>query len=99
MQSILTIEAIDQHVKEESIEKLKANYVTIHSYKMFVDCTRRSLLYRLLEHVMEFITMSLHDVLPSKPMTKIRKKLMKANRNHSPCNKCSVDIPYFKIHF
>jgi hypothetical protein len=41
------------------------------------------------------LSMSLHDVWFSKPMTKIRKRLMKGDRSKSPCNKCSVDGSLF----
>ena len=38
---------------------------------------------------------SLRDVWFSKPMNKIRKRLMKGDRSHSPCNGCSVDGSLF----
>ena len=38
---------------------------------------------------------TLHNVWFGKPMTKIRKKLIKGDRSHSPCNKCSVDGSLF----
>ena len=36
-----------------------------------------------------------HDVWFSKPMTKIRRRLMRGDRSMSPCNKCSVDGSLF----
>ena len=48
------------------------------------------------EHVIgNLLQQSLHDVWFSKPMNKIRKKLMKGDRSMSPCNKCSVDGSLF----
>ena len=86
-------------VEEESIEKLKGKPCHYPFYKMFVDWNGDVLFCSNdwgREHVVgNLLTMSLHDVWFSKPMTKIRKKLMKGNRNHSPCNKCSVDGSLF----
>jgi len=86
-------------VEEESIEKLKGKPCHYPFYKMFVDWNGDVLFCSNdwgREHVVgNLLTMSLHDVWFSKPMTKIRKKLMKGNRSHSPCNKCSVDGSLF----
>lgn len=86
-------------VEEESIEKLKGKPCHYPFYKMFVDWNGDVLFCSNdwgREHVVgNLLTMSLHDVWFSKPMTKIRKRLMKGDRSQSPCNKCSVDGSLF----
>ena len=86
-------------VEEESIENLKGKPCHYPFYKMFVDWNGDVLFCSNdwgREHVVgNLLTMSLHDVWFSKPMTKIRKRLMKGDRSQSPCNKCSVDGSLF----
>ena len=68
-------------------------------YKMFVDWNGDVLFCSNdwgKEHVVGNLMQStLHDVWFSKPMNKIRKRLIKGDRSHSPCNKCSVDGSLF----
>ena len=86
-------------VEETAIETLKGKPCHYPFYKMFVDWNGDVLFCSNdwgREHVVgNLLTMSLHDVWFSKPMTKIRKRLMKGDRSHSPCNKCSVDGSLF----
>lgn len=86
-------------VEDDTIENLKGKPCHYPFYKMFVDWNGDVLFCSNdwgREHVVgNLLSMSLHDVWFSKPMTKIRKKLMKGNREQSPCNKCSVDGSLF----
>ena len=86
-------------VEDDTIENLKGKPCHYPFYKMFVDWNGDVLFCSNdwgREHVVgNLLTMSLHDVWFSKPMTKIRKKLMKGDRSQSPCNKCSVDGSLF----
>ena len=86
-------------VEDDTIENLKGKPCHYPFYKMFVDRNGDVLFCSNdwgREHVVgNLLSMSLHDVWFSKPMTKIRKKLMKGNREQSPCNKCSVDGSLF----
>ena len=67
-------------IEESSITSLKGKPCHYPFYKMFVDNLLQS---------------TLHEVWFSKPMNKIRKRLMRGDRSHSPCNKCSVDGSLF----
>jgi radical SAM protein with 4Fe4S-binding SPASM domain len=86
-------------VEDDSIENLKGKPCHYPFYKMFVDWNGDVLFCSNdwgREHVVgNLLTMSLHEVWFSKPMTKIRKRLMKGDRSKSPCNKCSVDGSLF----
>nr|BAR37014.1 radical SAM additional 4Fe4S-binding SPASM domain (rSAM_more_4Fe4S) [uncultured Mediterranean phage uvMED] len=86
-------------IEETDISSLKGKPCHYPFYKMFVDWNGDVLFCSNdwgREHVVgNLLTMSLHDVWFSKPMTKIRKRLMKGDRSHSPCNKCSVDGSLF----
>ena len=86
-------------VEDDTVENLKGKPCHYPFYKMFVDWNGDVLFCSNdwgREHVVgNLLTMSLHDVWFSKPMTKIRKRLMKGDRSKSPCNKCSVDGSLF----
>ena len=86
-------------IENDSIENLKGKPCHYPFYKMFVDWNGDVLFCSNdwgREHVVgNLMQQSLHDVWFSKPMTKIRKRLMKGDRSHSPCNKCSVDGSLF----
>jgi radical SAM protein with 4Fe4S-binding SPASM domain len=86
-------------VEESDITSLKGKPCHYPFYKMFVDWNGDVLFCSNdwgKEHVVgNLLQQSLHDVWFSKPMNKIRKRLMKGNRSVSPCNKCSVDGSLF----
>ena len=86
-------------VEDDTIENLKGKVCHYPFYKMFVDWNGDVLFCSNdwgREHVVgNLLTMTLHQVWFSKPMNKIRKKLMKGDRSMSPCNKCSVDGSLF----
>ena len=86
-------------VEDDTIENLKGKPCHYPFYKMFVDWNGDVLFCSNdwgREHVVgNLLQQSLHDVWFSKPMTKIRKRLMKGDRSMSPCNKCSVDGSLF----
>jgi len=86
-------------IEDDSIENLKGKPCHYPFYKMFVDWNGDVLFCSNdwgREHVVgNLLQDSLHDVWFSKPMNKIRKKLMKGDRSMSPCNKCSVDGSLF----
>ena len=86
-------------VEDDTVENLKGKPCHYPFYKMFVDWNGDVLFCSNdwgREHVVgNLLSMSLHDVWFSKPMTKIRKRLMKGDRSKSPCNKCSVDGSLF----
>ena len=86
-------------IEETDISSLKGKPCHYPFYKMFVDWNGDVLFCSNdwgREHVVgNLLQQSLHDVWFSKPMTKIRKRLMKGDRSHSPCNKCSVDGSLF----
>ena len=86
-------------IEEGDIKSLQGKPCHYPFYKMFVDWNGDVLFCSNdwgREHVVgNLLTMSLHEVWFSKPMTKIRKKLMKGDRSLSPCNKCSVDGSLF----
>lgn len=86
-------------IEETDIKSLQGKPCHYPFYKMFVDWNGDVLFCSNdwgREHVVgNLLQQSLHDVWFSKPMTKIRKKLMKGDRSHSPCNKCSVDGSLF----
>ena len=86
-------------IEETDINSLKGKPCHYPFYKMFVDWNGDVLFCSNdwgREHVVgNLLQSTLHEVWFSKPMTKIRKKLMKGDRSHSPCNKCSVDGSLF----
>ena len=86
-------------IEDDSIENLKGKPCHYPFYKMFVDWNGDVLFCSNdwgREHVVgNLLQDTLHDVWFSKPMTKIRKRLMKGDRSMSPCNKCSVDGSLF----
>lgn len=86
-------------VEETDIKSLQGKPCHYPFYKMFVDWNGDVLFCSNdwgREHVVgNLLQQSLHDVWFSKPMAKIRKKLMRGDRSLSPCNKCSVDGSLF----
>tara|TARA_B100000809_G_scaffold132081_1_gene129863 strand:+ start:16 stop:957 length:942 start_codon:yes stop_codon:yes gene_type:complete len=86
-------------IEDSDVEALKGKVCHYPFYKMFIDWNGDVLFCSNdwgKEHVVgNLMQSSLHDVWFSKPMTKIRKRLMKGDRSHSPCNKCSVDGSLF----
>ena len=86
-------------IEETDIKSLQGKPCHYPFYKMFVDWNGDVLFCSNdwgREHVVgNLLQSTLHEVWFSKPMTKIRKKLMKGDRRHSPCNKCSVDGSLF----
>ena len=86
-------------IEETNIKSLQGKPCHYPFYKMFVDWNGDVLFCSNdwgREHVVgNLLQQSLHDVWFSKPMNKIRKRLMKGDRTHSPCNKCSVDGSLF----
>ena len=86
-------------VEESDIKSLVGKPCHYPFYKMFVDWNGDVLFCSNdwgREHVVgNLLQSSLHDVWFSKPMNKIRRKLMKGDRSMSPCNKCSVDGSLF----
>ena len=86
-------------IEESDITSLKGKPCHYPFYKMFVDWNGDVLFCSNdwgKEHVVgNLMQQSMHDVWFSKPMTKIRKRLMKGDRSQSPCNKCSVDGSLF----
>jgi radical SAM protein with 4Fe4S-binding SPASM domain len=86
-------------LEESDISSLQGKPCHYPFYKMFVDWNGDVLFCSNdwgREHVVGNLQQqTLHDVWFSKPMTKIRKRLMKGDRSMSPCNKCSVDGSLF----
>lgn len=86
-------------VEESDIKSLQGKPCHYPFYKMFVDWNGDVLFCSNdwgREHVIgNLMQQSLHDVWFSKPMEKIRKRLMNGDRSCSPCNKCSVDGSLF----
>ena len=86
-------------IEESDVESLQGKPCHYPFYKMFVDWNGDVLFCSNdwgREHVVgNLLQQSLHDVWFSKPMNKIRRKLMKGDRSMSPCNKCSVDGSLF----
>lgn len=86
-------------IEETSITSLIGKPCHYPFYKMFVDWNGDVLFCSNdwgREHVVgNLLQSTLHDVWFSKPMNRIRKRLMKGDRSHSPCNKCSVDGSLF----
>ena len=86
-------------IEESDIKSLQGKPCHYPFYKMFVDWNGDVLFCSNdwgREHVIgNLLQQTLHDVWFSKPMNKIRKKLMKGDRSMSPCNKCSVDGSLF----
>ncbi len=86
-------------IEETDIKSLQGKPCHYPFYKMFVDWNGDVLFCSNdwgREHVVgNLLQQSLHEVWFSKPMNKIRKRLMKGDRSQSPCNKCSVDGSLF----
>jgi radical SAM protein with 4Fe4S-binding SPASM domain len=86
-------------IEESNVTSLKGKPCHYPFYKMFVDWNGDVLFCSNdwgREHVVgNLLQDTLHNVWFGKPMTKIRKKLIKGDRSHSPCNKCSVDGSLF----
>ena len=86
-------------IEETDIKSLQGKPCHYPFYKLFVDWNGDVLFCSNdwgREHVVgNLLQQSLHEVWFSKPMTKIRKKLMRGDRSMSPCNKCSVDGSLF----
>ena len=86
-------------IEETDITKLQGKPCHYPFYKMFVDWNGDVLFCSNdwgREHVVgNLLQQSLHDVWFSKPMAKIRRRLIKGDRSQSPCNKCSVDGSLF----
>lgn len=86
-------------VEESSVTALQGKPCHYPFYKMFVDWNGDVLFCSNdwgREHVVGNLLMQdLSSVWLGKPMTKLRKKLMKGDRSNSPCNKCSVDGTLF----
>lgn len=86
-------------IEETNIKSLQGKPCHYPFYKMFVDWNGDVLFCSNdwgREHVVgNLLQSSLYDVWFSKPMNKIRKRLMKGDRSMSPCNKCSVDGSLF----
>lgn len=86
-------------VEDSDIKSLQGKPCHYPFYKMFVDWNGDVLFCSNdwgREHVVgNLINQSLHDVWFSKPMEKIRRRLMEGDRSSSPCNKCSVDGSLF----
>lgn len=81
------------------IESLKGKTCYYPFYKMFVDWNGDVLFCSNdwgREHVIgNLLEQTLEDVWFGKPMKKIRARLAKGDRSHSPCNKCSVNGTLF----
>jgi radical SAM protein with 4Fe4S-binding SPASM domain len=86
-------------IEDSDIESLKGKPCHYPFYKMFVDWNGDVLFCSNdwgREHIVGNLMQStLHEVWFSKPMNKIRRKLMRGDRSMSPCNKCSVDGTLF----
>lgn len=86
-------------VDEVDVATLKGKPCHYPFYKMFVDWNGDVLFCSNdwgREHVVgNLFQSSVYDVWFSPIMRKIRNKLMKGNRDHSPCDKCSVDGTLF----
>ena len=86
-------------IEESDIKSLVGKPCHYPFYKLFVDWNGDVLFCSNdwgREHVIgNLLQQSLHDVWFSKPMDKIRKRLIKGDRSCSPCNKCSVDGSLF----
>ena len=86
-------------IDETDISTLQGKPCHYPFYKMFVDWNGDILFCSNdwgREHVVaNLMQQSLMDAWFSKPMTKIRNRLMKGDRSQSPCDKCSVDGSLF----
>lgn len=86
-------------IEETEVEKLQGKPCHYPFYKLFLDWNGDVLFCSNdwgREHVVgNLMQQSLRDVWFSLPMNKIRKSLIKGDRSHSPCNKCSVDGTLF----
>ena len=86
-------------IEEEDIKALVGKPCHYPFYKLFVDWNGDVLFCSNdwgREHVIgNLLHSSLHDIWFSKPMDKIRKRLIKGDRSQSPCNKCSVNGSLF----
>ena len=86
-------------LEESDVESLKDKPCHYPFYKMFVDWNGDVLFCSNdwgREHVVgNLIQQSLSELWFGKPMTKIRKRLMRGDRTMSPCNKCNIDGSLF----
>ena len=86
-------------IEEADVKALQGKPCHYPFYKMFVDWNGDVLFCSNdwgREHVVgNLLQSSVMDVWFSKPMNKIRRKLIKGDRTMSPCNKCSVDGSLF----
>ena len=86
-------------IEESDVESLQGKPCHYPFYKMFVDWNGDVLFCSNdwgREHVVgNLLQQTLHQVWFSKPMNKIRQRLMRGDRSKSPCNKCSVDGSLF----
>lgn len=86
-------------IEESDVESLQGKPCHYPFYKMFVDWNGDVLFCSNdwgREHVVgNLLQQTLHEVWFSKPMNKIRQRLMRGDRSKSPCNKCSVDGSLF----
>lgn len=86
-------------IDESDVKSLQGKPCHYPFYKMFVDWNGDVLFCSNdwgREHIIGNIMQNeLKDVWFSKPMNKIRKKLIKGDRTQSPCDKCSVDGSLF----
>ena len=86
-------------IEESDVESLQGKPCHYPFYKMFVVWNGDVLFCSNdwgREHVVgNLLQQTLHEVWFSKPMNKIRQRLMRGDRSKSPCNKCSVDGSLF----
>lgn len=86
-------------IDDNDVESLRGLPCHYPFYKMFVDWNGDVLFCANdwgREHVVgNLLQQSMQEVWFSKPMNKIRKKLIAGNRDFSPCNKCSVNGTLF----
>ena len=86
-------------IDESDVKSLYGKVCYYPFYKMFVDWNGDVLFCSNdwgREHIIGNLQQqTLEEVWFSKPMKKIRNKLARGNRSHSPCNKCSVNGTLF----
>ena len=86
-------------IEESDIKSLKGKVCHYPFYKMFIDWNGDVLFCSNdwgREHVIgNMLNNDLMDIWFGKPMRKIRARLAKGDRSHSPCNKCSVNGQLF----
>ena len=87
------------NIDEEDITKLQGKRCHYPFYKMFVDWNGDVLFCSNdwgKEHVVgNLLQQDIREVWLSKEMRKIRNRLAKGDRTHSPCDKCSVNGQLF----